>query len=123
MSQEGLLYGKPVVKKKKKKHHKSILHNKNGTCYLCMLLDDNYRKYETVEEHHVFLAGRKSLSEEYGLKVYLCFKHHTTIGGKESVHNNYDLIRCLQDTAQRRFEEEYPDLDFMKIFGKNYKVK
>lgn len=121
MPQEGLLFGKPGIKKKKKKHHKSIMHNRDGTCYLCMTLEDNYRKYDHLEEHHVFLAGRKSLSEEYGLKVYLCFRHHTTLGGKESVHNNYEIIRKLQDEAQRTFDEYYHELDFIKIFGKNYK--
>ena len=121
MNQEGLLFGKPGIKKKKKKHHKSIMHNRDGTCYLCMILDENYRKYDTLEEHHIFMAGRKPLAEEYGLKVYLCFRHHTTLGGKDSIHNNYDLVRKLQDEAQRAFEVEFPDKDFIRVFGKNYK--
>lgn len=37
MNQEGLMFPKTQKKRKKKmKHPKSIIHEKNGTCYLCM---------------------------------------------------------------------------------------
>ena len=60
-------------KKKRKKHPKSILHGKqSGFCYLCALLNGDYSMKQTEEHHVVFGAGQRSLSEEYGLKVYLC---------------------------------------------------
>ena len=61
----------------------------------------------------------KRLSEKYGIKVYLCHEHHT--GGKEAVHVNYETCRRLQAEGQQAFERAYPDKDFLKIFGKNYK--
>ena len=49
-SQKGvtMMYTKEMQTRKKKKrmkHPKSLLHEKNGTCYLCMQLDNNYKKY------------------------------------------------------------------------------
>lgn len=115
---EGLMFPKTRGKKKRKSHPKSILHEKDGTCYLCMLLHDDYR-VKTTQEHHIFFgSANRRLSEEYGLKVYLCAeKHHEH--GKESVHENEKNRRLLEEIAQRAFEEAYPKLNFMKIFGKN----
>lgn len=53
------------------------------------------------------------------MKVYLCHEHHTE--GKEAVHRNYETCRRLQQEGQQAFEREYPDKDFLRIFGKNYK--
>lgn len=51
MNQEGLMFPKTQKKRKKKmKHPKSIIHEKNGTCYLCMLLDGNYKKHLLLDE-------------------------------------------------------------------------
>lgn len=99
---------------------KSIMHKKDGTCYLCMKLDDNYRQQGYVEEHHVINGkpGRK-LSERYGLKVYLCVRHHRS--GLRSVHVNHDSMMLVKAAGQEAFEKTYPDLDWMSIFGKNYK--
>lgn len=89
---------------------KSIMHDKEDGCLICM------NPY--VEEHHVIhgTANRK-LSEKYGLKVYLCAEHHR---GSKGVHQNADFDYRLKRMAQRKFEEEYPDLDFLEIFGRNY---
>lgn len=99
---------------------KSIMHKKDGSCYLCMLLNNDYSDKPDLEEHHALFGSRHELAEKFGLKVYLCKKHHTA-GGIEAVHFNPLLSSMLKDKAQRRFEEVYPNLDFMKIFGKNYK--
>lgn len=98
---------------------KSIMHEKDGTCYLCMKL---YQDYSTkyVEEHHcVFGTSRKALSEKYGLKVFLCLEHHRE--GPQAVHQNHENALILQQEAQKAFEKRYPELDFCAIFGKNYK--
>ena len=53
MNQEGLMFPKTQKKRKKRmKHPKSILQEKNGTCYLCMLLDGNHKKHLLLDEHH-----------------------------------------------------------------------
>ena len=100
---------------------KSIMQKKDGRCYLCELIDQDYSRKEYLEEHHVIYGtSARKLSEKYGLKVYLCEKHHRT-GGMDAVHQNPLLSSMLKDKAQRIFEEVNPDLSFNEIFGKNYK--
>lgn len=97
---------------------KSIMQEKDGRCYLCMKLNNDYsQKY--VEEHHCLngTANRK-LSTLWGLTVYLCLDHHTN--GQLAVHNNQDMMRIVKQDAQRAFEKKWPDEDFRGIFGKNY---
>lgn len=99
---------------------KSIMHEKDGTCYLCMKLNQDYSIKPYVEEHHcIYGSGRRPLSDKYGLTVYLCLEHHTT--GEMAVHRNADVAAELKEAAQLAFEKHYPDLDFMSIFSKNYK--
>lgn len=99
---------------------KSIMHQKDGTCYLCMVLNGDYDDHKTTEEHHaVFGNANRCRAEHFGLKVYLCPDHHRT--GKDAVHRNYKTARLLQEKAQRRFEQVYPELDWMAEFGRNYK--
>ncbi len=62
------------------------------------------------------VANRK-LSEKYGLKVYLCPKHHRDT--KHGVHFDRDFDLALKRYAQAKFEETY-DIEFSKVFGKNY---
>lgn len=98
---------------------KSIIHDKKDrTCYLCMMLHGDYAGKTTQEHHVVFGAGRRKLSEKYGLKVYLCIHHHTA--GAESVHHNRKLDEMLRQQAQEEFERRYPDQDFGILFGRNY---
>lgn len=98
---------------------KSIMHQKDGTCYLCIKLHQDYSE-KITEEHHVIYGSRRLLAETYGLKVYLCPDHHRL--GKEAVHFNCEIAAELKDEAQRAFEREYPKLDFLSLFGKNYKI-
>lgn len=100
---------------------RSIMHSRqDGTCYLCMKLHGIYDRHTNLQEHHVMGGnpGRK-LSERYGLKVYLCFQHHTYDGGPEAVHRNDEIRRELEADAQRAFEREHPDLKFREVFGRN----
>lgn len=99
---------------------KSIMHQKDGSCYLCMRLNLDYDTHKITEEHHVvFGVQNRSKAEHYGLKVYLCHEHHTE--GENAVHENYKIARMLQNEAQMRFEAMYPELDWMTIFGRNYR--
>lgn len=123
MEQTGLLFPKSGKQKKKSnRHRKSIMHSKESrTCYLCCAMDGNDKKQDYLEEHHVFPGNPgRSLSEQWGLKVYLCPAHHRN--GYYAVHTNADVMEQLQATGQQAFEEEYPECDFVEIFGKNYKV-
>lgn len=99
---------------------KSIMHQKDGTCYLCMLLNGDYDDHKITEEHHaVFGWANRNLAERYGLKVYICPEHHRN--GENAAHKNYKIAKLLQEKAQEAFERENPNLSFRAIFGMNYK--
>ena len=112
-------YLKNKTKKRKIRHPKSILHKKDGTCYLCMALNNDYRLHAYIEEHHVIpgAAGRR-ISEEYGLKVYLCMPHHR--GSAAAVHQNHDTMLLIQRDAQQAFERTRTREDWMRTVGRNY---
>lgn len=118
---EGLLFPKIQTKKKRIRHPKSILHNKESrTCFLCMKLHDDYSIYPILHEHHIFEGtGNRQKSEEYGLKVYLCPRHH--MYSEEAVHGNSDITEYLHRLGQQAFEDQHGIReDFRKIFGKSY---
>lgn len=99
---------------------KSILHRKDGTCFLCQTLHSNMGHYTWTEEHHViFGRGRRKKSEHYGLKVYLCNEHHKA-NGKESPHGNETIRDLLSEIAQITFESKHDHELWMKEFGENY---
>ena len=68
--------------------------------------------------HHVFGASNRKWSEKYGLTVPLCYEHHN--GSDAGVHFDKVLDTALKVMAQRKFEETYPEENFMQIFGRNY---
>ena len=96
---------------------KSIL-QKEKYCYICKRIGQGYAG--PLEEHHIFEGSRRKNSEKYGLKVWLCPDHHQF--GLDAVHKlpneGWDLF--LKQTAETRFTEEHPVLDFRSIFGKSY---
>ena len=69
--------------------------------------------------HHVLYgtSNRKN-SEKYGLVVPLCYRHHN--GSGDGVHFNKTLDLELKMYAQDRFMEEYPEENFLQIFGRNW---
>lgn len=90
---------------------KSIIQN-NKECWVCGTTND-------IHEHHIIYGtANRRLSEKYGLKVWLCGKHHNL--SNEGVHFNRELDLRLKQLAQKRFEEEYPNEDFLKVFGRNF---
>lgn len=97
---------------------KSIMQQKDGCCYLCMKLNQDYsQKY--VEEHHCLNGtANRRLSTRYGLMIYVCPEHHTQ--GKNAIHNDASTMLMVKQDAQKAFEDSFPDLDFRAIFGKNY---
>lgn len=90
---------------------KSIISNERE-CYVCGTIVNLHR-------HHIFygMANRKQ-SEKYGCWVFLCPKHHNI--SNAGVHFNKALDIELKQKCQRKFMEVYPDLDFIKTFGRNY---
>lgn len=102
---------------------KSIIQEKeNQYCFVCAILREDYSPKLYRQEHHC-IHGKKnlrSLSEHYGLKVYLCDRHHTYDQGPEAVHRNSDIDLIVKKAAQYAFMLRYPELEFKDIFGKNY---
>lgn len=115
----GLMYPKPGKAKKKKKHGKSIMQNQTcKQCFLCMLMDSDYRE-KPVHDHHIFYGnGRRPISEAHGFKVNLCLRHHNA--GKESVHENKNYDRILKRMCQQAYEMEHSHEEFMEIFNENF---
>ena len=100
---------------------KSIMQQNDGHCYLCEWLNGDVSVKDYLEEHHaIFGTAQRKLSERYGLKVYLCPYHHRL--GPDAVHVNNVIARAVKAKAQEAFEENFPELDFRTIFGKNYKL-
>ena len=95
---------------------KSIIQSKRE-CWACREFL-NLRTLRGLEEHHVFQGVRRAASEQYGLKVYLCYQHHR---GASGVHFDPALAASLKKEAQSAFERRYNRAAFIKIFGKNYK--
>lgn len=119
MDQTGLLFPKPQTKKKRKRHKPSILQRKDGTCYLCMLLNNDYHKHDVLHEHHIFGGNsNRNHSEAEGLKVYLCVEHHMT--GSAAVHRCQKTQELLHRIGQWEFEQTHTREEFMNIFGRNY---
>lgn len=95
---------------------KSIMQDKKE-CYECRRLF-GISKQSNLQLHHIFPGhGFRSLSDKYGLTVYLCFYHHQGRGG---VHNDASFMRRLGSAAQKAFEKHYPHLNFLEIFGRKY---
>lgn len=92
-------------------YRSSIIQDDVDYCFIC-------GRYGTEIHHVMFGKGNnRKLSEKYGLKVGLCYNHHR---GNNGVHFNRDLDLELKIIAQRRFNEVYPDIDFLAVFGRNY---
>lgn len=96
----------------------SIIQDEPDRCYLC----GRPAVYgDPLDKHHVFGGPNRSLSEKYGLTVYL---HHNTchIFGEDSVHTNKEVREKLQWEVQELAMEHYGWTveDWIKIFGMNY---
>ena len=113
-----MMYPKKPTRKKRKSHKASIMQEKDGTCYLCVLLQQDYRTHSYLEEHHIFGGANRAISEAEGLKVYLCPEHHRT--GKEAVHNAPEIMRHLRVAGQQAYERTHSREEFRKLFGKSY---
>jgi hypothetical protein len=89
----------------------SIIQEDTSICYECGRPADHIH-------HCLYGTSNRRWAEEYHLVVGLCYNHHT---GQMGVHHgNKELDMKLKRTAQRAFEQTYPDLDFLAIFGRNY---
>lgn len=107
---------KPIKKRtyslaKAEKERFSILTTNLDKCIICGKKRDNL--------HEIFYGtGKRQLSIKYGCVIPLCYQHHLEI---HDIHNNGVLSIIWKVKCQEMFEKVYPNLDFLEIFGKNYK--
>lgn len=74
-----------------------------------------------LQEHHIFFgAGDRTLSEEYGLKVWLRWDYHIADSPHRTPHNDREVDLWLKRIAQKKFEETYSRLEFIRLFKRNY---
>lgn len=79
-------------------------------CYFC-------GKTHNLEVHHIMSNSNRDKSTKYGLVVYLCKECHR---GTHGVHSDYKKMEELRKVAQERFILNYPTLDWLSIFHRNY---
>lgn len=113
-----LMFPKPQKKRKVKRHKKPIVPTRPGICYLCAREEGNYKEQYTELHHVVFGGGGRARSEENGLKVYLCLRHHRT--GKDAVHNCRETRERLCAYMQEAYEQDHTREEWMRIAYKNY---
>ena len=114
------------MKKRKRKVVPVKLNLLCGQCYFCKqeLQIDSFdslfmQPQNELEGHHIFYGNpNRQHSDDYGLIVELCSKHHRN--GKTAVHNDYERNLELKQYAQREFEKVYSHEKFMEIFKRNY---
>ena len=84
----------------------SILTNDLEHCFICGKPKNDL--------HEIFFGRNRLNSIKYGLILPLCRLDH------EIMHNDLKFRKKYFILAQKKFNEVYPDLDFVEIFGKNY---
>lgn len=104
--------------KKRIKNQKSILQDQScKQCYLCMLLEGDYREKQ-VEDHHIYFGPNRKNSEIQGFKVNLCIHHHRE--GKKAVHQNRENDLLLKKICQREYERDHSREEFVQMVGRSY---
>lgn len=80
-------------------------------CYFCGTT-------QNLECHHIFGGPDRKNSEAFGLKIWLCHKHHNE--PPYGVHFNKELREITQIVAKTKFQERWPDRDWLFYFRKEY---
>lgn len=87
----------------------SILTDDLNHCFICGAMKHSI--------HEIYFGKNRVNSMKWGCCVPLCLNHHT---GHDGVHNIPTLDKQLKRLCQLKFNEVYPDIDFVSIFYKNY---
>lgn len=92
---------------KLERNRKSIMTSNMSKCMLC--------ERNAVNKHEILFGRNRQNSMKYGLVMPLCYRCHI------EMHRNSIQQAIWKVKAQERFEEVFPELDFLSIFGRNYK--
>lgn len=114
-----LMFPKNATKRRRTKHPKSILQEKNGICFLCSVLEGDTRQQSGLHKHHVFFgSANRRMSEEDGLYIYLCMRHHEI--GPDAVHKDKGSRVMTQIYAQEVYEKTHTREEFVERYGRSY---
>ena len=92
--------------KELEKNRFSILTNDLTKCYICGKSKDHL--------HEIFFGKNRVNSMKWGCVAPLCYQCHSLIHRKPEV----DIM--LKKECQQKFEQVYPNEDFLNIFHKYY---
>lgn len=92
---------------KLEKERFSILTDNLDECFICQ------RPRDDINE--IFMGRNRQNSMRWGLCIPMCRKCH------QEYHIDRDMQLYFMKMAQIKFEETYPDVNFVKIFLRNYK--
>lgn len=87
----------------------SILTKDLNHCFIC-----GANKHSI---HEIYFGKNRINSMKWGCCVPLCLDHHT---GRNGVHNNSQVDIILKQKCQKKFQELYPEINFLEIFHRNY---
>lgn len=96
---------------------KSIMQENKDYCFLC----GRNGHTDPLDCHHqqVFYGtANRKLSEQYGLKVYICHDKCHLNGVHKNANIDNELKAFAQQVAMKYYE--WSAKDFINIFGKNY---
>jgi hypothetical protein len=89
----------------------SVLSSKKK-CWICGTTTN-------LHKHHIYPGNpNRRLSEKYGCWVYLCGHHHNL--SNDGVHFDKEADTKLRIECQAAFKQAFPQLSFLKVFGRNY---
>lgn len=87
----------------------SILTKDLTRCFLCGKPKDHI--------HEIYFGKNRVNSMKWGCCVPLCYSCHQ---GNNGVHHNSQVDIRLKQLCQNKFNEVYPNINFLEIFHKNY---
>lgn len=106
LKKQGKINQKTKKLAKLEKNRFSIFTDDLEHCIFCGKRKDNL--------HEVIFGKNRLNSIKYGLVIPVCYEHHL------ECHKNSQLQEKWKIKAQEVFEKKYTDVEFIKIFGKNY---
>lgn len=89
--------------------HESIMTDDWDHCFICGAYPDH--------AHHCLHGSYKKLADRYKMLVPLCHICHSNL------HDHGFKDKYLQQLAQVEFEKHFPDENFLRLFGRNFKYE
>lgn len=98
---------------KAEKNRFSIFTDDLDHCIICGKPNTN--------KHEIFFGNKhRQLSIKYGLVIPLCIAEHHNQIEQKGIHFDKEMQNYWHKKGQTKFNEVYPDLDFIDIFKRNY---